>query len=318
MKTKLTRLSVRIISLILMTALMVVICSGCWSRVEIEKMSFISVVGVDRAGSELLVSFQFVNPSALARDGGTGGGGGEPPVFVLSVKERSLSDALAKISQESPRAVRFKQLDAIILGESLGKEGISHVMDFFARHWEMRRSIWIMVAKGSAQEILLKGAPVQENVPGMAIKMLMDRRDRLAPTHYPIKLGDFLNGMSMEGTDAIASAVSVRPMQEKKVAESVKDKEEDDKKVAAEKKEIVFEGAGVFRGDKLVDYLGPHETRGVRWVLGKIQGGIYTVPTPSQGTLASLVTERSSVRIKPVIAKDNITFQIKIYDEGYV
>lgn len=191
-------------------------------------------------------------------------------------------------------------------------------MDFFARHWEMRRSIWIIVAKGSAQEILLKGAPVQEKVPGMAIKMLMDRRDRLAPTHYPIKLGDFLNGMSMEGTDAIASAVSVEPMQEKIAGESVEDKDEDGNKAAAEKKEIVFEGAGVFRGAKLVGYLGPHEARGVLWVSGKIQGGIYTVPPPSQGTLGSLVTEKSSVRVKPVISKDNIRFQINIYDEGYV
>jgi spore germination protein KC len=318
MKTKLTRIRMRVISLLLVISMMVVSYSGCWSRVEIEKMSFISVVGVDRAGSDLLVSFQIVNPSALAKNGGTGGGGGEPPVFVLSVKGRTLPDALAKISQESPRAVRFKQLDAVVLGESLGKEGVSHIMDFFARHWEMRRSIWIIVAKGSAQEILLKGAPVQEKVPGMAIKMLMDRRDRLAPTHYPIKLGDFLNGMSMEGTDAIASAVSVEPMQEKIAGESVEDKDEDGNKAAAEKKEIVFEGAGVFRGAKLVGYLGPHEARGVLWVSGKIQGGIYTVPPPSQGTLGSLVTEKSSVRVKPVISKDNIRFQISIYDEGYV
>lgn len=317
MKKMLTKLRVRVISLLLVTVLMIVSCSGCWSRVEIEKMSFVSVVGVDRTGRDLLVSFQIVNPRALAKNG-AGGGGGEPPVFVLSVKERTLPDALAKISQESPRVVRFKQLDAIVLGESLGKEGVSHVMDFFARHWEMRRSIWVLVAKGSAQEILLKGAPVQESVPGTAIKMLMDRRHHLAPTDYPVKLGDFFSSMSLEGTDSIASAVSVRPMQEKKSTESVKDKEEDDKKVAAEKKEIVFEGAGVFRGDKLVGYLGSHEARGVLWVLGKIQGGINTVPTPSQGTLASLVTERSTVRIKPVVAKDNISFQIKIYDEGYV
>lgn len=318
MKTIITGFKMRIISSILMTVLMIVSCTGCWSRVEIERMSFISVVGVDRDGSDLLVSFQIVNPRALAKKGDAGGVGGQPPVFVLSVKERAISDALAKISQESPRAVRFKQLDAIVLGESLGRDGISQVMDFFARHWEMRRSIWVLVARGSAQEILLKGAPVQESVPGMAIKMMMDRRQHLAPTNFPVKLGDFLSGMSMEGADAIASTVSLRSMQEKKPSESVEDKGDNSNNAATDKKEIVFEGAGVFRGDKLVGYLGPHEARGVLRVIGKIKGGVYTVPIPAQGTMASLVTQRSSVQIKPVIAKDNISFQIKIYDEGYV
>jgi spore germination protein KC len=69
MKTKLTRIRMRVISLLLVISMMVVSYSGCWSRVEIEKMSFISVVGVDRAGSDLLVSFQIVNPSALAKTG---------------------------------------------------------------------------------------------------------------------------------------------------------------------------------------------------------------------------------------------------------
>lgn len=278
-------------------------------------MSFVSVVGVDRAGEDLLVSFQIVVPRSLAKEGG---GGGEPPVFVLSVKERTIPDALAKISQESPRVVRFKQLDAIVLGEDLGKEGAGHVMDFFARHWEMRRSIWVLMAHGSAQEVLLKGAPVQEKVPGSAIKMMMEREDRLAPTHYPIMLGDFINNLSREGVDAIISAVHIRPMQEKKAGVSVEERESEEKKVTAERKEMAFQGAGVFRGDKLVGYLGPHETRGVRSILGKLQGGIYTVPTPSQGIWASLVTDKSSARIKPVVTKDKISFQIEIRDEGYV
>lgn len=306
----------RVISLLLITVLMVVSCSGCWSRVEIENMSFISVIGVDRDGNDLLVSFQIINPKALAKDGA----GGEPSVFVFSVKEKNISNALAKFSRESPRVVRFKQLDAIVLGESIGKEGVSHIMDFFARNSEMRRSIWVMVAKGSAQEVLLKGIPAQESVPGMAIRMLMERQDRLAPTRYPVKLGDFLNGMSLEGTDAIASAISVKPMQEKKLDESdeKKDKNNQNTEAIEEKKELAFEGAGVFRGDKLVGYLGPHEVRGVLWVLGKVSGGIYTVPTPSQGILGLLATDWSSVKIKPVIANGNIKFQINIYDEGYV
>ncbi|MDK2880590.1 MAG: spore germination protein [Clostridia bacterium] len=315
------RISLRLISF-LVSVLLMTGCAGCWSAVEIDQMSFISVVGVDRLGpQELLVSFQIVNPRALAGGGGQGGrgGGDEPPVIVLSVKARTVPDALAKLASESPRVVRFKQLSAIVLGEELAKDGIASVVDFFARHWEMRRSIWILVAKGSAEEVLLKGAPLQEKVPGMAIKMSMERRDQLAPVRYPVRLGDFLSDLTRDGTDAIASSVEVGPMQEARIDGRSREQGGGSKEQATTgMKEIVFRGAGVFKGDKLVAFLGPQETRGVRWMRGSITGGIYTVPTPTQGTWASLVTERGEVRIKPVITEDNIRFQVKIKDDGYI
>lgn len=302
----------RVIALILLI-FFIISLSGCWDRVEIDDMAFISMVGVDSAGpDELLVSFQFVNPGGLAKGGGGGGGGegggGEQPFFVLSVKARTIPLALAKIAQEIPHVVRFKQLNAIILGEDLGRDGVSHVVDFFVRHWEMRRSIWVTMAHGKAQDILLKGAPVQEKVPGVAVKKQMETHHRLDPTYYPIVLGDFLTDMTEEGRDALVAAVSVKPMQENKSGEGS----------TGENNQLVFQGAGVFRGDKLVDYLGPSETRGARWVRGKIEGGIYTVPTPSEGEWASLVTESGSSQIKPVITEDNISFQVEIRDEGYV
>jgi spore germination protein KC len=304
---------------------MIVGCCGCWSRVEIERMGFISMVGVDRSGGELLVSFQIVNPRALSSEG-AGGGGSEPSVFVLSVKARTISEAMAKINQESPRSLHFKQLYAIVLGEDLGKQGILPVVDYFARYWEIRRSIWVVTAKGSAQEILLKGAPVQERVPGLAVRMLMERRERFASTYYPVKLGNFLNSMSLEGSDALAAAVSVRPMQEEKLGEGEEGKEEQGKKSqeqgeaikTEEGKEIVFEGAGVFRGDKLTAYLGPHEVRGALWVLGENQGSAYAVPSPSKGTWATLTTEKASVRVSPVVDGDDITYKVDVEDRSYI
>lgn len=321
MKMRRPRLKVRITAFFLLAIFCTSTWCGCWSRVEIEEMSFISVVGVDRAGpQELLVSFQVVNPRALAKGMGGGGGGNEPPVLVLSVKARTIPDALAKIAAESPRVVRFKQLSTIILGEDLAREGVRDVMDFFTRHWEIRRSIYVLVAVGKAQDVLLKGSPVTEKVPGTAIKMIMERKSRLAPTRYPEALGDFITGLTRAGKDAIASSIRVGPMQENKKDETTgkKDSDPTKEKVVGGVKELVLEGAGVFRGDKLIAFLGPQETRGVRWVQGKVQGGIYTVPTPARGAWASLVTTRTTTRVKPEITKSKIRFIIDIKDRGYI
>lgn len=318
-RDRLLSCAARMACLLLLIILMLCLLAGCWSKVEIEQMAFISVVGIDRADDgDLLVSFQIVNPRALARGGGgAGGGGNEPPVFVITERARTLPDALARLEEESPRVVHFKQLTAIVLGEDLARSGVRDVMDFFARHWEMRRSIWVLVAKKSAQDVLLKGAPVSEKIPGIAIKMEMERRALLAPTRYPVTLGDFLTGLTREGEDGIASSVEVGPMQEGKPGgqgEGGATKE----KTTSRTKELVFSGAGVFRGDKLVAFLGPQETRGVRWFRGKVPGGVFTVPVKTQGTWASLVTDRERTRVKPVITKTGIRFDVEIQDEGYI
>lgn len=286
--------------------------SGCWDRVEIEDMSFISMVGVDYIGpDELLVSYQIVNPSGLASSGEGGGeGGGEKPFFVLSVKASSLPQALVKVSEESPHVVRFKQLNALVLGEGLGREGIAQVVDYFTRHWEMRRSIWMVMAHGRAQDILLKGSPIQEKVPGVAVKMQMERFKKYAPTYSPVVLGDLLTDISEEGRDGLVAAVRVNQMQEDKVDEG--------SSTTVESNQLLFQGSGVFRGEKLVGYLGPNETRGALWIKGEIDGGIYTVPVSSEGIWASLVTTKGTSRVKPVITEDDISFRIEISDEGYV
>jgi len=87
----------------------------------------------------------------------------------------------------------------------------------------------------------------------------------LTPPSIPLCWAIFLTDISEEGRDAIVAAVRVRPMQENKAGES--------KTGFTENNQLMFEGAGVFRGDKLVGYLGPSETRGARWVKGKIDGG---------------------------------------------
>lgn len=322
LKTQLLRSAVRFAGIALLCAQLVFILSGCWSKVEIEQMAFISVVGVDKGENEnLRVSFQIINPRALARGGGgAGGGGDEPPVFVITEEARTLPDALAKLAEESPRAVRFKQLTAIVFGEDIARAGLRDVLDFFTRHWEMRRSIWVLVAKKKAEDVLLEGAPVSEKVPGMAIKMEMERRPLHSPTRYPVMLGDFVESLSEAGGDAVASSVELAPMQEGKPREAAggKGEEKTKEKATAGTKQLVFSGAGVFRGDKLVGFLGPQETRGLRWFKGEVPGGVFTVPVKTRETWASLVTDREMTKVKPVVTEEGIRYDVEIWEEGYI
>ncbi len=306
------------------------VCSnGCWDRHEIESLAFINAVGVDQAGNgNVLVTFYVVNPDAIGKKGG--GGGSSPPAYSTSVEARDASQALAKFAEESPRLPRFKQLQAIIIGEDLARQGVGPVLDFFSRHWEMRRSIWVLVAKGKAQDILTKGQPPLEKLLGAGIKTVMERRDSLTATRYPVVLGDLLADISRPGMEPIVASIELYPMQVATAGGPQGGQGQGQAKgpgaqgsgaqssAAEQNKAIAFKGAGVFRQDKLLDFLGPSETRGVLWVQGKVNGGRIVVPPPSQGDWGSLAIERESTDVKPVIENNKIRFVITIDEEGYV
>ena len=186
--------------------------SGCWDRHEIESLAFINAVGVDQAGNgNVLVTFYVVNPDALGKKGG---GGSSPPAYSTSVEARDVAQALARYAEESPRLPRFKQLQAIIIGEDLARQGVGPVLDFFSRHWEMRRSIWVLVAKGKAQDILTKGQPPLEKLLAPGSRASWSGGIHLTATRYPVVLGDFLTDISRPGMEPIASSIELYPMQE--------------------------------------------------------------------------------------------------------
>lgn len=311
---------IRICLMLLFLTIAVLTGGGCWDRVEIENVAFVDVMGVDRAGDgNVLVTFYVVNPAALGKQSG-GGGGEEPPAYISSIEARDVPQAVSKYAEESPRLVRFKQLQVIIVGEDQARQGVGPVMDFFSRQREMRRSIWLLMAKGKAQDILVKGKMPPEKLLSAGIKTILERQPVHSATRYPIVLGDFVTAMSIPGQEPIVSSVEIYPMRE---ATTGGPYGEDglaaaEGSAAEENNVLAFKGAGVFRDDKLLDFLGPSETRGVLWVQGKVQGGRIVVPAPSQGDWASLAIERESTDVQPVVDNNKVRFIVTIHEEGYI
>ncbi|HAA90732.1 MAG: Spore germination protein KC [Thermoanaerobacterales bacterium 50_218] len=291
--------------------------SGCWSKLEIEEMAFVSVIGVDQDGSgKLLVSYQVVIPRTVTKGGGSSG----PPVQVISVKARDISEAMSRFSEISPRRVRFKQLSAIIFGEDLARQGLGPYLDFFTRHWEFRRSLWVLVAKGSACDLLVEGLPYMEQLPGTGISFIMERKPTETATRIPVMLGEFLSMLTAEGREPLVSTIELSPAREACATGGFGDQRGAvaEGRAAEEKRELAFRGAAVFKDDHLVGFLGPREARGALWLQGKVEGGILDVPKGLQKPWASLEVDRAKSKITPEVENGKISFLVEIEEEGCI
>lgn len=295
---------------LLLLVILATISTGCWDRVEVDQLAFVTAVGIDRAGpNHVLVSFHSVIPRNLGQgSGGGGGGGGAGKAYVVSsFRARSVAEALRLFEEVSSRRVRFKQLELVILGEELARSGVTASLDIFTRRALTRRTTWVLVARGKAEEILLKAEPREEKTPVAEIRAVLNRRPDLTATRVPFRLGDFLRDLSRTGVEPMFSSIELKPY-----LTGAKEGEEKDKQT------FIINGSGVFKNDRLIDFLGPFETRGALWVRGKVPGGTFSVPVLSQGNQAALIVTRENTKVTPVIAGGKLRFKVEIKTEGYL
>ncbi len=312
---------VRRICLLLVIVLLPYICAGCWDRVEIEQLSYISMVAIDAAGpDEVLVTFQCIIPRMLARGQDGGGGGTNPvrPYTNYSVKARNVSDAVRLFEIKQPHKALFKTATVIIVGEDLARQGVVSPLDFFTRKPALRRSVWVMVAEGRAADILLKGDPGPENIPAINIKSAFQRRQDVTLTSS-VNFGQFLSRYERPGVDPFLPEVKLAPKLEGGIVvqeeSSAQDRQKDIRE--GEKQVIEVVNFGVLKSGKLISFLEITESRGLLLMQNKTQGGTITVP--AQGTSwASLLIYSKRVKITPVVNLDGFLFNIEIEIEGYV
>ncbi len=313
---------VKRLCLFLAIVLLLNICAGCWDRVEIEQLSYISMVGIDTSGPDgVLVTFQCVIPRMLARGQGGGNGGGAAqvkPYTNYSIKARNVSDAVRLFEIKQPHKALFKVATVIVLGEDLARRDVVPPLDFFTRKPALRRSLWVMVAEGRAEDILLKGDPGPEILPASNVRTAFQRRQDVTLTSS-VNFGQLLSKLERPGVDAFIPEIKLGPklsggtggQGETSAQDQLKDIKEGEKQVL----EIV--DFGVLKSNKLVSFLDITESRGLLLLQEKTQSGTITVP--AQGaSWASLLVSSKNVKITPVITQDGFLFNIEIRIEGYI
>ena len=322
MKRALKSMSVvKRLCLVLAIILLPNICAGCWDRVELEQLAYVTVVGIDKDDTDgVLVTFQCVIPRMLAR-GQSGGGGGAAPVKPYtnySVKARNVSDAVRLFEIKQPHKALFKTSTVIIIGEDLARKGVIPSLDFFTRKPALRRSVWVMVAEGKAADILLKGDPSPEIIPANNIRTAFQRRQDVTLTSS-VDFGQLLSKLERPGVDPFMPEIKLAPKLSGGTAGQGETSTQDQQKDVKEGEKQVLEivDFGVLKLGKLVSFLDITESRGLLWLQGKTNSGTITVPARG-ASWASLLVSSKRVKITPVISQDGFLFNIDIRIEGYV
>lgn len=280
------------------------IVTGCWDRVEIENRGFVIGIAIDKvkekapskpkAKQRLDATYQFVVPGAL-RGGGTAGGGQGGEAFLnLSSVGNTMFEISRTLASKTSRSPYLEHMQIILVSEDVAKKGqFAHVMDFFLRYPEMRRTIKIMVVEGEARKAL-EIAPKNEKLPTMYIHSASENSPKNAQMLPEVKLAEVHELLLKKGSFVIP-------------------------RMTVREKEVKITGAAAFQGhnEKMVGFLGEEETEGLNMITGEIKGGILEIPVKDNLMVYEIKGMKRSIQAR-ISDKDQIEFTINIESEGDV
>ncbi len=275
--------------------------AGCWDSTSPEHIAWVAAVGVDK-GSEgnFLFTFQTVLPKAAASGAsggggggsGGGGGGGQGHSFVVySVEAPDVITAIEMSDAFVARRVNLLHSKALILGEEVVEEGVGRLIAPAIRYREFRRTLYVMVSRGTAQEFIRQAQPRLETDPGLWYEVMMtwQKEMNLVP---PVRIHEFALAMERPGLGARAGVVAAR---HDIAAGGAETREPGDPggrfgspaAVLAGDVDrqgeipVEFIGTAVFKADKLKGYLTGQETRAVALLRGELDRRTpVSVPDP--------------------------------------
>lgn len=269
--------------------------TGCWNRRELNTLAVVMGVGIDKGEDQgqVQLTAQIVKPGELKTHQAGGGGGGKAYINIENTGDTVFS-TIRGFTHKFNQKLYFQHNQILIFSRDIAQEGVEKSIDFFLRDQETRLTVFVLVAKNKAGEIL-DVQPQLHNIPAIDIADMLESQTATSQTSL-VRMNQFVSRLISKTTAPIAPLIEISG--------------------ANNEKRAYVSGTAVFKKDKLAGQLNDAETRGLLWVLGEVKSGIIDVDCPGGNGKASLEIIRAESKVTPEIKDGKIHITVKIKEEG--
>lgn len=324
------------------TVLVALTATGCWDLEEVDEIGIVGSMGLDK-GEEgrVIVSLEVINPGALAS--GTSGGATVSQIVAVVLRDEAdtIAAAISNAQRRLPRKLSTGQINTIICGQALARQGIGSYVDYLVRTADIRGSALLSTCDTGAG---LLQRPYLNPLPSRTLSSLAQAATGSGQTMMTT-LNEFAVRLTEPGIEPVTMHTvgrRTKDVQVKRQGEEVKQTEKavsmeqpvevgksiegelpDDSPYLQPYKEAgtgellpavtIDIGIAAYRDDKLVGLLDDSEARGFLWIDGRLEQTALEVPDPT-GTdeMVGLRVIRASSSIKPDL-KGGIKFNVEMH-----
>lgn len=254
----------KMLSVLVVTLVSSLLLSGCWQRAELNETAFVIGMGIDKAekGSGYKVTLQIVIPSSISSQA-TGGGGGGVPIVTTTQTVPTIYETQRKYSMGNSRNVYYGHIRVLVIGEALARDGIGETLDVIKRSREPRSDFYVMVAKDTTAENVLKILTPVNKLPANKLFESLDKSHKLSAKTAAIPLNRFIEDLVNAGMNPVLTGVKV-------LGNIEEGGDEDNLKHSTPPTYTRYDNVAVFRKDKMLGWLNDVETIGYNYVTNNV------------------------------------------------
>lgn len=264
--------------------------AGCFGAREMDEIAFVLTMGIDKSTQEgkYDITFQIAVPRAVASQSAKG----EDLSLMVTVIADNTAEARNLLNSITARTPIVSHTKAIVIGESLARQGLGDILGPIVRFREFRGSMFIIVVNGdSARNFIQKNTPKIDIEPSRYYETSLlssDETSYYLETHLhefytrlksssaaPIAVLGGINDLS--GGTVSKSKVPPEKTDDYKAGNLPRNKPQSEKDAGSP---VEFMGTAVFHGDKMVGTLTGEETRVLAMLNGKFARGFFVVEDP--------------------------------------
>lgn len=269
----------------------VVFLSGCWNYRELNTMTIVAGIAIDRSADNngYHLTFEVLDIAEASGEKST-----SVSPLLIETDGLTIFDACRNALERSDKKLYFGACKTIIISEELAREGITPVLDLFRRDAEARSTMDVYISGEETAAAILKHKSVTNTIVSYSVGMMNSANLKALSKSIYIQLyevNDILNG---EGVSLALPVLKIGLNNGEKVP--------------------VSEGTAVFKADKLVGYLDSLETKYFSFIKEEIEGGLILISVDSdvENTSLEILSGKTAIETKITDGRPEITVNVSI------
>lgn len=285
--------------------LSVLLFSGCMESRELKERTIIEAVGIDESEEGYRLIFQQYEPQQNAKGSE---GVAEEQSTPVQAEGKSLSQAIDRVTHYNGDQVFLGNSTYVVFGEAAASNGILQELHYFNGENEISPSVFLVLADGSAEELIRAQAQRKESS-ASTIRELLEQGEKNGIIGS-CSLRSVMERLLSGSTSPYLPLVSA--VEEEKGAETGKS-EGNEESSSGSQAPVRFQisGLGIFRGECLAMLLPMEEAKGVLWANDEIKRMLMVLEDEELGIL-SLEIQKSKTKVNTAIQDGRAMFHLTV------
>ncbi len=241
-----------------------IICSGCFSKGEINSIALVRGLGIDQSDNGYIVTIQVINPSQLKNLTDI------TPISLYSVTDQTILKALRRISTTASRRLYIGHLGLVVVGEAQARAGIIRLLDFLLRDHESRITFHWIIARGTTAQNVLSILTPMESIPVQRVINTLEKSEKIFATTKIIQTYQLVNQITSMSASLVLPVVSA-------TGNHAAQYELDSLKSTHTESRLYVKELAAFRGDRLIGWLDETESKGYNYITNNITNPVETL-----------------------------------------